>query len=98
MSKNLLKLAYNDDFSYDYEELKSYKKPRKTIPKENFEETKRKAIQKAVSEGYDQVIFRSKNKKLHIVRTTQKISSDRIIGYIRLCYKDNELIPKFITA
>ena len=53
MSKNLLKLAYNDDFSYDYEELKSYKKPRKTIPKENFEETKRKAIQKAIDIAKD---------------------------------------------
>lgn len=62
------------------------------------EETMQKAIDKAIREGYDQVIFQSHSKKLSIVRTTQNINPNRVIGYIRLCYKDNELIPKYIAA
>lgn len=62
------------------------------------EETISKAIDKAVKEGYDQVIFKSKNKKFSVVRTTQHINPNRVVGYVRLFYKDNELIPKYIAA
>ena len=51
------------------------------------------AEKKALEEGYDQVIFKTKNKKYIVGRTTKfrRLNPRKIIGWVRLTYKDNTL-------
>lgn len=51
------------------------------------------AEKKALTEGYDQVIFKNRNNKYIVGRTTnyKRLSLNKIVGYMRLTYKDNTL-------
>ena len=50
------------------------------------------ATQKAIKEGYDQVIFKNRKNGYEVRRTTNcKVKKNKIIGYMRLIYKDNML-------
>ena len=51
------------------------------------------AERKALTEGYDQVIFVNRNNKYIVGRTTnyRYISPNKLIGYVRLFYKDKML-------
>ena len=58
------------------------------------------AEKKALTEGYDQVIFKNRNKKFIVGRTTnyRHISPDKLVGYVRLTYKDNMLGVRVVVA
>ena len=65
-----------------------------------LEEAKTYAIEKAVSDGYDRIIFRTRKKNYAFKRTTNisQINKKDIAGYVRLYYKDNHLDPRFEVA
>ena len=50
------------------------------------------AEQKAMREGYDQVIFKNRHNGYEIRRTTNcRVKKSKIVGYMRLIYRDNRL-------
>ena len=67
---------------------------------ESIEEIKRKAGEKAISEGFDQVIFRTRRGKFDYRRSSESrtMKPGRIICYIRLFYKDGVLEPRICKA
>jgi hypothetical protein len=65
-----------------------------------LEEAKRVAHERAVEEGYDQLIFRNKKNKYDIKRITKKDKTrpSKLIGFVRLFYKDHKLYSKFMEV
>lgn len=58
----------------------------------NMNEIYQLAEKKAIREGYDQIIFRTKRNGYEVKRTTScNVKKSKIIGYIRLIYRDNML-------
>ena len=50
------------------------------------------ATQKAIREGYDQVIFKNRHNGYEVRRTTNcRVKKNKIVGYMRLIYRDNIL-------
>lgn len=47
----------------------------------------------ALETGFDQIIFKNRNKKYIVGRTTRYtyVKPSKIIGYMRLFYRDNKL-------
>lgn len=64
----------------------------------SLEEAKVAAHEKAIEEGYDQLIFRNKKKSYGIKRITKadKTRPSKLVGFVRLCYKDHKLYSKYI--
>ncbi len=57
----------------------------------NLNETQNMAVSAAISQGYDQIIYRKPKKGYSFVRSTNRISPRKIICYIRLTYRDGVL-------
>lgn len=56
------------------------------------------AQQKAIEEGYDMLIFRNKKKGFGVKRITKDIRPIKLVGFVRLCYKDHQLYSKYMEA
>ncbi len=61
-----------------------------------IEEVRKTAGEKAVTEGYDQVIFKNRKGEYDFKRSTssKNIKPKKVICYIRLFYKDGVLEPR----
>lgn len=66
----------------------------------SLEEAKQAAHEKAVEEGYDQLIFRNKKNGYGIKRSTKadKTRPVKLVGFVRLFYKDHKLYSKFMEV
>ena len=66
----------------------------------SLEEAKKAAHEKAIAEGYDQLIFLNKKRQYDIKRATKidKTRPSKLVGFVRLCYKDHKLYSKYIAA
>ena len=49
------------------------------------------AASAAISQGYDQVVYLKPRRGFSFARTTNNVNPRRIIGYVRLTYKDGVL-------
>lgn len=56
------------------------------------------AQQKAIEEGYDMLIFRNKKKGYGVKRITKDVRPVKLVGFVRLFYKDHILYSKFMEA
>ena len=66
----------------------------------SLEEAKVAAHNKAVEEGYDMLIFKNKKGKYDIKRITKtdKTRPSKLVGFVRLCYKDRQLYSIYKEA
>ncbi len=66
----------------------------------SLEEAKVAAQEKAIEEGYDQLIFLNKKRKYDIKRATKvdRTRPSKLVGFVRLYYKDHKLFTKYICA
>ncbi len=64
----------------------------------SLEDAKLKAAEKAVEEGYDQFIFLNKKKKYDFKRLTKVKNArpSKVVCYVRLFYKEHQLIPRIV--
>ena len=62
-----------------------------------LEEAKVAASEKAINEGYDQLIFCNKKKSFDIKRSTRDKNTrpKKLVGYVRLFYKDHKLFTRY---
>lgn len=65
----------------------------------SLEEAKLAAHERAIEEGYDQLIFINKKKHYDIKRITKKDKTrpSKLVGFVRLFYKDHKLYSKYCT-
>lgn len=56
------------------------------------------AQKKAIEEGYDMLIFRNKKKGYGIKRITKDVRPVKLVGFVRLFYKDHQLYSKYMEA
>lgn len=56
------------------------------------------AQQRAIEEGYDQLIFRNKKKGYGVKRVTKDVRPIKLVGFVRLFYKDHTLYSKYMEA
>ncbi len=63
----------------------------------DIEQIIEEAKEKACKDGYDQVIYKANNKKIMYARSSSRksLSSRKILGYVRLFYKDGDLRAVF---
>ena len=65
----------------------------------SLEEAKVVAHEKAIEEGYDQLIFMNKKRHYDIKRSTKadRTRPSKLVGFVRLYYKDHKLFTRFCT-
>ena len=58
------------------------------------------AVERAIEEGYDQLIFINKKRKYDIKRITKKDKTrpSKLVGFVRLFYRDHKLYSKYMEV
>ena len=58
------------------------------------------AVERAIEEGYDQLIFINKKRKYDIKRITKKDKTrpSKLVGFVRLFYRDHKLSSKYMEV
>jgi hypothetical protein len=66
----------------------------------SLEEAKVVAHEKAINEGYDQLIFLNKKRKYDIKRITKKDNTrpSKLVGFVRIFYKDHQLFTRYMEV
>lgn len=64
-----------------------------------LEEAKKMASEKAITEGYDQLIFRNKKNSYGVKRSTkaEKTRPIKLVGFVRVFYKDHKLFTRYFN-
>lgn len=66
----------------------------------SLDEAKREARDRALEEGYDQLIFINKKRKYDIKRITKvdRTRPSKLVGFVKLFYKEHKLYTLYFDA